>query len=211
VSSPIGFAVASVSILPILVFLAETCVVTLSTVRTIFVTRGMKELAALLGFFEISIWLFAIAQVMQNLNSPSCYVAFAGGFSLGNFLGVLIERRLALGTVAVRVTTQNDAGALIRTLRTADCGVTTIDAQGDASPLRIISMTIRRRDLDHVIEMVRCADPEAFYSVHDVQQVAAQQPKLFIGGNGAETSEHQPATHVLTRSPSAKRRMRTAA
>src|SRR5438445_8375460 len=77
-----------VSTLPLLVFFAETCVVTLSTVRTIFVARGWKSLAPLLGFFEVSIWLFAITQVMQNLTNLSCSIAFAGGFSLGNFLGI---------------------------------------------------------------------------------------------------------------------------
>src|SRR5262249_12793016 len=84
--------VPGLSILPFLVFLSETCVVTLSTIRTIFVARGKRALAALLGFFEVSIWLFAIGQVMQNLNSPDCFLAFATGFSLGNFLGVSLER-----------------------------------------------------------------------------------------------------------------------
>src|SRR5262249_46156258 len=75
----VSTACLSWPILPILVFLAETCVVTLSTVRTILLARGVKGLAALLGFFEVSIWLFAVAQVMQNLNHLDCALAFASG------------------------------------------------------------------------------------------------------------------------------------
>src|SRR5438045_1109329 len=81
------------TLLPLLVFFAELCVVTISTLRIIFISRGMKYLAPLLGFFEITIWLFAIGQVMQNLNDAGCFLGFASGFTLGNFLGVLIEKR----------------------------------------------------------------------------------------------------------------------
>src|SRR5207302_8078013 len=87
------------SLLPLLVFVAELCGVTLATMRTIFVSRGMKALAPLLGFFEVSIWLFAIGQIMRNLADPGCYLGFAGGFTLGNYLGVVLGKRLAIGTV----------------------------------------------------------------------------------------------------------------
>ena len=74
--------------MPLFIFLAEVCVVTLGTLRIIFVARGQKLLAPLLGFFEVFIWLLAISQIMQNLSDWSCFVAFALGFTLGNFLGI---------------------------------------------------------------------------------------------------------------------------
>ena len=99
------------------IFLAEVCVVTISTMRTIFVARGMKFLAPFLGMFEVSIWLFAIGEVMKNLNDWTCSAAFAGGFTLGNFLGILLEEKLAMGSVGVRMITHRDAGTLIDELR----------------------------------------------------------------------------------------------
>ena len=89
-------------LIPFFIFMAEMCVVTISTLRTIFVARGMKGLAPVLGFFEVSTWLFAIGQVMQNLSDVGCYAAFAGGFTVGNVLGMTIERKLALGTLVAR-------------------------------------------------------------------------------------------------------------
>src|SRR5215467_6458071 len=115
------------SFLPIVVFIAELSVVTISTLRIIFLSRGMKILAPLLGFFEITIWLFAIGQVMQNLNSPSCFLGFAGGFTLGNYFGVSIEKWLALGNVVVRTVTRKDATDLVISLRAAQYGVTSLD------------------------------------------------------------------------------------
>ena len=57
-------------VLPVVIFLAEAVVVTTSTIRVIFISRGKRGLAAILGFIEISIWLFAISHVMRNLDNP---------------------------------------------------------------------------------------------------------------------------------------------
>jgi uncharacterized protein YebE (UPF0316 family) len=155
--------------LPALVFLAETVVVTLSTVRTIFIARGWKVLAPLLGFFEVSIWLFAIAQVMQHLTSPGCFLAFAGGFALGNFLGVLIEQKLALGQVVVHVVSTNEGVGLADNLRRAGYGVTSLEAAGASGPVELIFTVIRRNELDRVISIIKRCDPKAFYSVGDLR------------------------------------------
>src|SRR5262249_51735571 len=136
------------SFLPILVFVAELSVVTISTLRIIFLSRGMKFLAPLLGFFEVTIWLFAIGQVMNNLSSPGCFLGFAGGFTLGNYLGVLIEKRLALGTVIVHTVTHRDAAQLVDGLRGARYGVTIIDAAGARGPVKVVLTVVKRRELE---------------------------------------------------------------
>jgi uncharacterized protein YebE (UPF0316 family) len=165
-------------LLPLFIFAAEVCVVTISTMRTIFVARGMKFLAPFLGFFEVSIWLFAIGEVMKNLNNPSCYVAFAGGFTLGNFLGILLEKRLAIGSVWVRIITRRDAGGLVDALRSADYGVTTLDAQGTTGPVQMVVTVVPRKELAHVIALVKGFDPRVFYAVDEVQAAAEGVPSL---------------------------------
>src|SRR6202011_4664229 len=120
---------------------------TLSTIRIIFVSRGRKVPASILGFFEVAIWLFAIGQIMRNLSDLSCYAAFAGGFTLGNFLGVVIEERLAMGNALLRVITRRDPAALVEDLKAADFGVTCVDALGATGPVRIVLSVVRRREL----------------------------------------------------------------
>lgn len=165
-------AIAASGLLPLLIFVAEMCVVTISTVRIIAIARSMKVLAAGLGFFEITIWLFAIGQVMSNLNNPACYAAFAGGFVLGNYLGILIEGKLALGSVIVRVITRRDATDLTDALRRAGYGVTSVGAQGVTGPVQIVISVVRRKKLGDVLRHVKCFDPNAFYSVDDLQSCA---------------------------------------
>jgi uncharacterized protein YebE (UPF0316 family) len=157
--------------LPVIVFFAETCVVTLSTIRTIFIARGWKTLAALLGFFEVSIWLFAIAQVMQHLNSLGCFLAFAGGFAIGNYLGVLIEQKLALGHVVLHVVTGKTDSSVADNLRWAGFGVTALDAGGASGPVQALFTVVSRRELAMVTSIIRRHDPSAYYSVGDLRSV----------------------------------------
>jgi uncharacterized protein YebE (UPF0316 family) len=154
------------------IFVAEVCVVTISTMRTIFVARGMKVLAPLLGFFEVSIWLFAIGEVMKNLSDLSCSAAFAGGFTLGNYLGICLEEKLAMGSVVVRVITRKGPGDLAENLRAAGYGVTCMAGQGSTGPVHILLSIVPRRELERVLGLARQFDPNVFYSVDDLQSAA---------------------------------------
>jgi uncharacterized protein YebE (UPF0316 family) len=170
---PIAASFSDLPGLPFLVFFAELCVVTLSTLRIIFIARGNRMLAPILGFFEISIWLFAIGKVMQNLSDPCCFLGFAGGFTLGNFLGVMIERWLALGNVVVRTITHRDATALIDSLKAAQFGVTSLDAEGGKGPVKMVFTVVRRKELETVLAIIRNFDPNAFYSVDEIQEAGS--------------------------------------
>jgi uncharacterized protein YebE (UPF0316 family) len=159
--------------MPLVVFLAELCVVTVSTVRIIFVARGRKLLAPALGLVEITTWLFAIGQVMRNLDDVGCFAGFALGFALGNYLGILIEKRLALGTLTVRTITNRDALGLVDGLRAAGFGVTRLTGEGATGPVQMVFSVIQRKQLNRALAIVRRFDPQAFYSVEDVQLAAA--------------------------------------
>jgi uncharacterized protein YebE (UPF0316 family) len=176
---------APTALLPLVIFAAEVCVVTLSTMRTIFVARGMKVLAPVLGFFEISTWLFAIGAVLNNLSDWTCSAAFAGGFTLGNFLGILVEEKLAMGNVVVRIITQKDPADLVDQLRAVGYGFTRVDGQGSRGPVQIVLSVIRRKDTDRVLGLARRFDPHVFYSVDEIQAAAAgvaPAPRRRLGG-----------------------------
>jgi len=172
VSVLFGFADHPVA-LPLFVFLAELGVVTLGTVRIIFVARGVKNLAPVLGFFEITLWLFAIGQIMQNLSNLACYLAFAAGFALGNYLGILLEKRLAIGTLMVRIITNKEPTELVEGLHAAGYGLTTVDGRGATGPVTIVFTVLKRKELEHVVAIIKGFDPKAFYSVDELQAAEA--------------------------------------
>lgn len=156
-------------VLPALIFLARVCDVSLGTIRVIFVARGMRHLAPLVGFFEILIWLMAIGQIFSNLNNPACYLAYAAGFAAGNFVGIAIVDRLHLGKVILRIITDRPAYDIIARLTAENIGLTTVDASGAEGPVKLVFSVIERADLPRVINMVREFHPHAFFTVEDVR------------------------------------------
>jgi uncharacterized protein YebE (UPF0316 family) len=165
--------IISYVILPILIFLARVCDVTLGTIRVICVAKGKKGYASLLGFGEVLIWVTVIAQIMKNLNNPICYLAYAGGFAMGNFIGITIEEKLAMGTLIIRIITNSNAAALIYALKAGGFGVTVLDARGATGPVHVIYTVIKRSALHKVDEIIKAFNPNTFYSIEELREVHA--------------------------------------
>jgi len=159
-------------LLPLLIFVARICDVSLGTLRIIFVSRGLRYLAPCIGFFEVLLWLIAIGQIMQNLNDFHCYLAYAAGFAFGTFIGMTIEDRLAMGVALIRVITCDSTGEVVRLLRDLRCGVTSLDARGAFQPVKVVLSIVKRREIRRVLEQVKLADPEAIYTIEDVRSVS---------------------------------------
>ncbi|NIO48313.1 MAG: DUF2179 domain-containing protein [Candidatus Aminicenantes bacterium] len=159
-------------ILPLLIFLARIIDVSLGTIRIVFISRGLKYFAPVVGFFEVIIWLLAIRVIMQNLNNFVCYIAYGAGFGMGTFIGIIIEKKLAIGRSIIRIITQNDATPLINHLRSEGYGVTSQDAQGTKGQVNVIYMVIRRHDYEKIAKIIQRFNPKAFYTMEDVSLVS---------------------------------------
>ena len=159
-------------ILPVLIFCARICDVSLGTIRVIFITKGVRYLAPLIGFFEVIIWLLAIGQVMNNLTNVASYIAYGGGFATGTFIGMRIEEKISLGLTSVRIITIEEPSQLVNYLRSQNYGVTTIDGEGATGQVKMVFSIIRRQDLPDVVELIKKLHPGAFYSIEDVKSVS---------------------------------------
>lgn len=155
-------------IYPILIFFARIADVSIGTIRIIFVSRGMKYLAPALGFFEVLIWLLAIGHIMQNLNNPINYLAYASGFGMGNYVGILLEKKLAMGTVLIRIITRRDASELVQHLRQMGYVVTSVDAEGNEVPVKVIFTVVKRKDIPDIAPIIKRFNPNAYYTIEDV-------------------------------------------
>lgn len=164
--------IVSLVVVPIFIFFARICDVTIGTMRIIFVARGMKMIAPILGFVEVFIWIIAIGQIFQNLTNPLNYLAYAAGFGMGNYVGMLVEERLAMGLALIRIITPRDATNLIDYLRAAGYGVTVLDAQGKQGPGKVIFSVIKRKNVKDVENAIHEFAPKAFYSVEDIRRTA---------------------------------------
>lgn len=159
-------------VLPILIFVARIMDVSLDTVRIIFINKNLRWYAALTGFFAVLIWLMVIRQVFHHLDNPVCYIAYAAGYATGNFVGIIIENRISIGKVIIRIITRLESDDLVMPLRASGYGVTVIDAEGATGPVKLIFTILERSDVARVVGMIREHNPLAFYSVEDVRTVS---------------------------------------
>ncbi len=160
-------------VLPLMIFFARIMDVTLDTIRIVMVNKGERKIAPLLGFFEILIWLIAITRIMQHLDNPLCYVFYAAGFATGNYIGILIEEKLAVGVVQLQIITSKLSDKLITALKQGGYRFTHHIAEGGASgkSVNVIYSVVSRNDLNKIVGIIREISPDAFYSIADVRFV----------------------------------------
>lgn len=156
-------------ILPLLIFISRLGDVTMATLRHIFISKGLKKIVPILGFFEVLIWLVAMRQVFSHLDNAACFIAWAAGFSAGTYLGMYIEERLAIGTQIIRIITAEDISPLIDILKKRNQGITIVDGHGAVGPVKLIFTIVKRTNKAKVIELIRIYTPKAFYSIEDVK------------------------------------------
>jgi uncharacterized protein YebE (UPF0316 family) len=156
-------------ILPLFIFTARVIDVTLGTMRIVYLSRGKRYLAPILGFFEVFIWIVAVSELIRNMTHIGGFLAYAAGFAAGNYLGLVIEDRLALGHLSVRIITVKEAEALVERLHQGGYGVTAIDAQGATGRVKVIYSIIKRKDFQNVFDIIKSCNPKAFISVEEVR------------------------------------------
>jgi len=154
-----------------LIFLARVADVSLGTFRTIVVFRGHKFLASFIGFFEIIIWLVAAAQVLTNLDQWYLALAYASGFAVGNYVGIWIESRFAIGDELIRCISFN-RDVLAEKIRKKGFKVVSFDGDmGEAIPVELLLIVEKRRNVPTLIQLIKELDQTAVYSISDVKSV----------------------------------------
>lgn len=153
----------------LLIFGARVTDVSLATVRTLLLVRGQRLLAAAIGFFEVTIYILALGYVMGHLNDPISIVVYGLGFATGNVVGGWLEEKMAIGYLTVQIVTLICADELAADLRAAGFGVTIWQALGQEGEHRLINVTLPRRELPRLRQIVDRWDCQAFMAVQDTR------------------------------------------
>ncbi len=156
-------------LIPVGIFFARIMDVSLGTIRIMMVSRELKGWAALLGFFEVLIWAIVVTELITNLDKWINFVAYAGGFAVGNYIGIYIEGLLKVGTIIVRIITQDKFQELTTALKDAGFTITSLEGSGGFVPVKVIFTILKRKRWEEVEAIIKQHDPQAFYSVENVK------------------------------------------
>ena len=155
--------------LPLLIFVARVVDVGLGTLRIIFTARRQAPACAAARVYR-SVHLGGGDQPDGARGyHVVAYLAYAAGFAVGNYVGMWIENRLALGTVILRIILAQAGEVLADTLHQAGYGVTRVDGLGANGPVKLIYTIVRRKDLAGVLEIIHQTTPKAFIAIEEVR------------------------------------------
>ncbi|MDR2361472.1 MAG: DUF2179 domain-containing protein [Prevotellaceae bacterium] len=155
--------------LPFLVFFARIGDVTLGTMRIIFISKGKKYLAPVVGFFEVFIWILVISRILAVSHDWLCYIAYAGGYATGSLVGIWVEERLAIGTQLIRVYTKKAGKTLVAILNKEGFGATMSKGEGIEGEVHIVQTVVNRNTAAKVEKLITTFDPQVFYVIADVR------------------------------------------
>ncbi|WP_261664649.1 DUF2179 domain-containing protein [Deinococcus sp. Marseille-Q6407] len=162
----------------LMIFSLRILDVSLGTLRIGMIVRGRRNLAGVLSFFESLIWLIAAAQVLNNLENPIQFVAYAGGYAAGTLIGTWIEERLAVGKVVLRAFVPISAPDLAGALRSAGYYVTALNGSGRDGDVRILFSVIPRKQSGRVLRLIEEVYPKAFVTIEEVSTAALQDASV---------------------------------
>lgn len=155
--------------LPIIIFFGRIVDVSLGTLRIIFVSKGERLKAPIIGFFEILIWVVIISQVFSRANDIVTYLSYAAGYAAGNYVGILIEKRIAFGVILCRVYTNKSGSKLLKLFTLNGFGATMTHGTGSVNEVDIVETILERKHLKRVSKIVLEFDKDAFYVIEDIR------------------------------------------
>lgn len=159
-------------VLYLIIFCAKIVEVSISTIRLVYINKGEKLKGAILGFIEILIWLIVVSSVLTNIaQDPIKILVYAAAFSLGNYVGVTIESKIAVGLSSIQVVVNEDCGQqLADMLREQGFGVTIIEGKGkNNSRKNLLFIQLKRKRIPEAVKFIQQNTQNAYITINDIK------------------------------------------
>ncbi|MDK2920307.1 MAG: hypothetical protein PWQ37_3040 [Candidatus Petromonas sp.] len=154
------------------IFFARVLDVSLFTIRMLFIIRGKRLYAAILGFFEVIIYITALGKVVSGLSDPRNLIAYALGYACGNYVGSFIEEKLAIGRITAQIICPHcDEHHLARLLRDNGFGVTVLEGEGKEGKRHILNVMLDRKNINKLYHVLEQSDAEPFVTIFDIRAI----------------------------------------
>lgn len=157
----------------VLIVLAKIIEVSFMTLRIVFITKGERKLGAIIGFFEVTLWIVIVSNVITNISSdPFKAISYALGFALGNYIGSMVEEKIGLGLSEVKVILKEEHGAEIASyIRGLGYAVTVLSGEGKNLKRNMLIMFIPRKKVRSLVDSIVEKQENAVITVSEIKPV----------------------------------------
>ena len=160
-------------LLYLLILFAKIIEVSMMTVRVVLITKGERKIGAIIGFFEVTLWIYLASTVLTNISQdPLKAVFYAFGFALGNYFGSHLEEKIGIGLSKVQIIVKEEHGQDLATyLREHDFAVTLVKGEGLNFDRYILFMYVKRRRIPELQKLVVAKQKNAVITVSDSKPI----------------------------------------
>lgn len=156
------------------VFLGRFIEVTLATLNTIYIVKGKRVTATILGFIDIIIWFLI---VKEALNTPEngvwLAISYAGGYAVGTYFGSYLASVVIKGTTQIQVITKNVDNIVTEAIKNNGYGASIVKCHGllnEDESLMIYAQVDNKR-VNEFKKLVNSTDPSAFVTITESKEI----------------------------------------
>lgn len=156
----------------LLIIVVRIIDVSLGTVRMVLSVRGKKLFGSLIGFIEVLIWFLIVREALVG-DEFSIWIAlsYAAGFSLGTYIGIWLEEKLAIGSVSIQVITKGIKNDAVKKVRAEGFAVSTVVTQGKDQENLLLMIEVNRKEIKRALKLINKIVPDSFITVSDIKHI----------------------------------------
>ena len=166
-------------IIAIIILFAKTLELSLSAIKTVFISKREKLFAVIFGFIECAVWALIVSAVITSLTSNILWlIGYCLGYSLGIYIGLIIEEKIALGIKQIEFVVDGENLIIIENyLKENNFGFYVTDGYSKHGGVYILKTIVQRKNENKVLkEIGEIAHYHFFTSTSDISKT--------IGGYG---------------------------
>lgn len=154
------------------IFLVRVLSITISTIRVLIMGRQSGLIVAGLAFIEALSFALTFGSVAANLANVWNLIAYSLGFSVGTWVGMLLEERLIKGYATVNIVSMNRSLPIVDAIRKAGFGATRTAGEGASGTVGLVRAVVNRRDAPRIVALVENIDSKAFVTVEETRRIS---------------------------------------
>ena len=157
----------------LLIMLAKVIEVSMATVRTVLITKGERTIGSIIGFFEVILWIYIASNVLNNIGAnPLKAIFYSLGFAIGNYVGSIIEEKLAIGLAEIQIIVNEESGKMLTDfIREAGFAVTVVKGEGKNFTREILYVFAPRKKVKDLVDLVKKKEENSVITVSETKPV----------------------------------------
>ena len=146
----------------LIIFIGRVIDVSLGTIRVNMIVRRKKTIAAVVGFFEVAIFISIIVRIIQEINNIYGILAYASGFAVGTVIGIIISEKLSKDLISTNIISVKQSEAIKDLLKDEGYGITCYKGSGINGEVEVINVICSQTNIQKLNKIVYSKDPSAF-------------------------------------------------